>query len=232
MPRLPRVVLPGFAHHVTQRGVRRGDIFFDDGDRALYLRHMSEQTEKFGVRILCYCLMTNHVHLLAVPESATALASAIGEAHRRYTWQLNRRIGATGYLFQGRFASCPLGESHLGAAARYVLLNPVRACLVSRACDYRWSSAAFHAGEAKDDPLVEANDLMGLLADARAWRQLMESEATVKQEDYLRQVTRTGRPSGDAAFVREAEWVCGRDLMPRKRGPKVDESPIVAVDEN
>lgn len=226
MPRLSRVVLPGFAHHVTQRGVRRGDIFFDDSDRALYLRHMSEQTEKFGVRILCYCLMTNHVHLLAVPESATALASAIGEAHRRYTWQLNRRIGATGYLFQGRFASCPLGESHLGAAARYVLLNPVRARLVARAADYRWSSAAFHAGAIEQDPLIERNDLLGLLPNTRAWLQLMDSEDDdgAKQHDALRQATRTGRPGGDATFVARAEQMCGRALAPKKAGRKIQKS--------
>lgn len=220
MPRLPRVVLPGYAHHVTQRGVRRGDVFFDDGDRALYLRHLSEQTEKFGVRILCYCLMTNHVHLLAVPSSETALARAIGEAHRRYTWQLNRRIGASGYLFQGRFASCPLDEAHLGAAARYVLLNPVRAHLAQHAVDYRWSSAAFHAGATSSDALVERNDLLGILPDARAWRQLMESESSAKQQSELRQFTRTGRPGGANAFVERAEAICGRELTTKKRGPK------------
>lgn len=220
MPRLSRVVLPGFAHHVTQRGVRRGDIFFDDGDRALYLRHMREQTEKFGVRVLCYCLMTNHVHLLAVPESATALASAVGEAHRRYTWQLNRRIGATGYLFQGRFASCPLDESHLGAAARYVLLNPVRARLSVHAVDYRWSSAAFHAGAVQQDSLIEHNDLLGILPTARAWLQLMDSEDNAQGHDALRQATRTGRPGGDPAFIAHAEQICGRELAPKKAGRK------------
>ena len=220
MPRLPRVVLPDFAHHITQRGVRRGDIFFDDGDRALYLRHMKEQTEKFGVSVLCYCLMTNHVHLLAVPASETALANAIGEAHRRYTWQINRRLGATGYLFQGRFASCPLDESHLGAAARYVLLNPVRAGLLARAVDYDWSSAAFHAGETATDLLVKANDLMGLLPDSLNWRQLMEGGENTERQDSLRQTTRTGRPWGDANFPAHAELISGRPLQKKKPGPK------------
>ena len=162
MPSLSRVVLPGYVHHVTQGGVRRGDIFFTDADRALYLHHMSEQTAEHGVRILCYCLMTNHVHLLAVPAAPADLARAIGEAHRRYTLHVNRRAGASGYLFQGRFASCPLDERHLSAAARHVLLNPVRAHLVERAVEYRWSSAAFHAGEVSHDVLVERNDLLGL----------------------------------------------------------------------
>ena len=172
MPRLSRVVLAGYAHHVTQRGVRRGDVFFTDDDRSFYLRLMREQTEKFEVTILSYCLMTNHVHPLAVPASAAGLARAIGGAHRRYTLHINRRMDATGYLFQGRFASCALDLSHLGAAARYVMLNPVRAGLVERAVDYRWSSAAFHAGDKASDVLVQPNDLWGLLPDAHAWRQL------------------------------------------------------------
>ena len=220
MPRLPRVVLPGYAHHVTQRGVRRGDVFFCDADRSLYLRLMREQTEKFEVRVLCYCLMTNHVHLLAVPETTDGLARAIGEAHRRYTLHINRCAGASGYLFQGRFASCPLGLSHGGAAARYVMFNPVRARLVERAVDYRWSSAAFHAGNIADDPLVERNDLLGLLPDTRSWRQLMENEAEAATgNELLRQITRTGRPCGEPEFVSHAERVAGRDLTPKKPGP-------------
>ena len=99
MPNLFRVVLPGYAHHVTQRGVRRGDICFTDADRALYLHHMEEQTAEHGVRILCCCLMTNRVHLLAVPAAPADLARAIGEAHRRFTLHVNRRVGASGYLF-------------------------------------------------------------------------------------------------------------------------------------
>ena len=219
MPRLPRVVLPGYAHHVTQRGVRRGDVFFCDADRSLYLRLMREQTEKFEVRVLCYCLMTNHVHLLAVPATSDGLARAIGEAHRRYTLHINRRMGASGYLFQGRFASCPLGVSHLGAAARYVMLNPVRARLAERAVDYRWSSAAFHAGDMATDPLVPLNDLLGVLPDARSWRQLMEAEDSEDQDKLLRRITRTGRPCGQAEFVAHAENVAGRALAPKKPGP-------------
>ena len=219
MPRLPRVVLPGYAHHITQRGVRRGDVFFCDADRSLYLRLMREQTEKFEVQILCYCLMTNHVHLLAVPQTLDGLARAIGEAHRRYTLHINRRMGASGYLFQGRFASCPLGVAHLGAAARYVMLNPVRARLVERAVDYRWSSASLHAGQTASDALVQPNDLLGVLPDARSWRQLMEAEAIESQQDLLRQITRTGRPCGEAKFVAHAENIAGRALSPKKPGP-------------
>lgn len=101
-----------------------------------------------------------------------------------------------------------------------MLLNPVRVHLVARAVDYRWSSAAFHAGLCSSEILVERNDLLGLLPDARAWQQLMESEQASQSQDYLRQLTRTGRPCGDDSFVARAEQMRGRDLTPKKRGPK------------
>lgn len=101
-----------------------------------------------------------------------------------------------------------------------MLLNPVRARLVARAVDYRWSSAAFHAGKIAGDPLVKANDLLGALPDARAWLQLMQSDASATQHDSLRQATRTGRPDGNADFIARAEQICGRDLTPKKAGRK------------
>lgn len=146
-------------------------------------------------------------------RSASALYLATESAHR-----------VTGYLFQGRFASCSRDEKHLGAAARYILLNPVRAHLVERAINYRWSSAAFHAGEKARDALVQTNDLLGLLPDARAWRQLMEGEDNAKQRDSLRQATRTGRPDGDANFIAHTERICGRTLTPQKAGRKAQAS--------
>jgi putative transposase len=89
MPRLSRLVVPGYPHHITQRGVRSMDIFADDRDRLSYLQFMMEESERFGVTFLCWCLMSNHVHLIAVPEREESLARAIGEAHRRYTRMKN-----------------------------------------------------------------------------------------------------------------------------------------------
>lgn len=217
MPRISRVVLPGHAHHVTQRGVRSQAIFLEADDQSLYLSLLSEQTRRFQVEVLCYCLMTNHVHLLAVPSDALGLARAIGEAHRRYTLQVNRRLKVRGYLFQGRFASCPLDGDHLVAAARYVLLNPVRAGLTPDAISWPYSSAAFHTGEKATDILIKTNDLLGFLPDTEAWRQLMESDED-ERADRLRRLTRTGRPCGDESFVEQAELVCQRPLQPRLAG--------------
>jgi len=98
---MARVVLAGLPHHVTQRGVRSLPVFWSDADRREYLRLLREQGARFGVTFLAYCLMTNHVHVIAVPERADSLARGIGEAHRRYTRGVNRREGVRGYLFQG-----------------------------------------------------------------------------------------------------------------------------------
>ncbi|MGH8544076.1 MAG: transposase [Gammaproteobacteria bacterium] len=93
------------------------------------------------------------------------LARAIGEAHRRYTRMKNFAEGVRGYLFQGRFGSCVLDESHLLAAARYIELNPVHAGMVAKAEEYAWSSAQFHLGLLAADPLVKDRTLLGLVED-------------------------------------------------------------------
>jgi len=141
--RLARVVLPGYPHHVTQRGVRAMDIFWSADDRAEYLHHMAEQSRKHGLVCLSWCLMTNHVHLVVVPEKPTSLARGIGEAHRRYARTVNFRQQKRGHLFQERFYSCPLDEQHFIASVRYAERNPVRARMVELPWEYEWSSAAW-----------------------------------------------------------------------------------------
>ena len=154
MARIARIVVPGMPHHVVQRGVRRMDVFFSDDDRYAYLDLLAEQGRRFGVRYLAWCLMANHVHLIAIPEQESSLARGIGEAHRRYTRRINFQQGWRGYLFQGRFHSFPLDGNYLLAAMRYVLRNPVRAGLVNRPWDYPWSAARWLAGFASEDPLA------------------------------------------------------------------------------
>ena len=119
MVRLARLVIPGLPHHVTQRGNRRQPTFFNDGDYAAYLELMADWCREQGVEIWSYCLMPNHVHLIAVPKTADGFRRAIGEAHRRYTRRINFREQWRGYLWQGRFASFLVDEPHLLAAARY-----------------------------------------------------------------------------------------------------------------
>jgi len=215
MARIARVVIPGIAHHVVQHGVRRMDVFFSTEDREEYLNHLREQGERFGVRYLSWCLMTNHVHLIAVPESESSLAQGIGEAHRRYTRYINFREGWRGYLFQGRFHSCPLDGSYLLAATRYVLRNPVRAGIVTQPWDYEWSSARWLVGLADCDPLAEGSQMLDDITD---WESFLSASEVAGRE--IRKAVRTGRPLGSERFIDQLESLSGRSLRPKKRGPR------------
>src|ERR1700704_3372163 len=144
MARLPRVVLPGIPHHVTQRGNRRERVFFEDEDYALYLDLLSEAAARARVAIWAYCLMPNHVHIIAVPSDEDGLRRTFRYVHRHYTGYINARMRVTGHLWQGRFSSVAMDEAHLVCALRYVALNPVRARLTERAEDWPWSSTAAH----------------------------------------------------------------------------------------
>jgi len=213
MPRIGRVVVPGLAHHVTQRGVRRMNVFFSDADRRLYLRFLRDQGDRCGLHFAAWCLMHNHVHLIVVPEHATSLARGIGEAHRRYTCSLNEREEWRGYLFQGRFFSCPLQGIHVVAAIRYVLRNPVRAGMVSQPWEYEWSSARWAVGRAATDPLAE---WLPFTEDVNLWRELLREEPP--EADAVRRHTRSGRPFGDSEFIAQLEGVTGRALQTRSPG--------------
>jgi putative transposase len=217
MARMARLVVPGLPHHVTQRGVRSIDVFADDDDRRLYLELMREQGERFGVRFLAWCLMSNHVHLVCAPEGEQSLARGIGEAHKRYTRSKNFRAGARGYLFQGRFGSCVLDEKHLMAAARYVDLNPVAARICATPEAYEWSSARFHLDGRRRDPLVldQDRDLSGLVDD---WTTFLQDGIDEIAARRLERHLGSGRPCGSDGFVEMLEKRTGRELRPRKRG--------------
>lgn len=215
MARIARVVVPGIPHHVTQRGVRRMDTFFDDEDYGNYIVLMKQWCRTCGIEIWAYCLMPNHVHLIAVPETKESLARGIGEAHRRYTRMINFKKGWRGYLWQGRFASFPLDQNYLLAATRYVELNPVRAQLVARPEEYRWSSARAHLS-GKDDGLVTVKPLLELVPN---WRDLLGGEEAASYA-IMRTHERTGRPCGTDDFVKRISDNLGRDLRLKKRGPK------------
>ena len=162
MARLARLVIPGMPHHLTQRGNRRQQTFFNEGDYAAYLELMAEWCREEGVDIWGYCLMPNHTHLIAVPASEQSLRRAVGEAHRRYTRRINFREKWRGYLWQGRFASFVMDEPYLLAAARYVELNPVRARMVEAPADWRWSSVRAHL-LGRDDCLVKVGPLLAMV---------------------------------------------------------------------
>jgi putative transposase len=216
MARLARVVVAGLPHHVTQRGNRRLETFFGEADYATYRGLVARSCRQAAVALWAYCLMPNHVHLILVPADAEGLRRALGEAHRRYTREINLREGWRGHLWQERFHSFPLDESHLLAAARYVERNPVRAGLVRLAEDWPWSSARAHLA-GRDDQLVDSAPVLALAPD---WRAFLAVEAAGDEIQTLRRHGRTGRPLGPPAFVERLEARLGRVLKRRRPGPR------------
>ena len=216
MPRLARVVVPDLPHHVTQRGNRRQRTFFGDHDYGLYRAILAEQAEAVGVRVAGWCLMPNHVHLILVPPTPTALALCLREVHRRYTRHVNDREGWRGYLWQGRFASCVMDEPHFLSALRYVAHNPVRAGLVETATAWGWSSARSHV-HGQDDGLTDRTAVAGLVDD---WAAFLEVTDRPERLEALRLGVRTGRPLGDPAFVLSLEERLGRQMRAGRPGPK------------
>jgi len=204
MARIARVVAPGYPHHITQRGNRRQKTFFCEDDYRAYIKLMSESLNKHQVEIWAWCLMPNHVHLIAVPQTEEGLARAIGEAHRRYTRRINFRENWRGHLWQERFASFPMDESHLLAAVRYVEMNPVTVNMVERPEDYLWSSARAHlAGQ--DDDLVKVQPLLEMVGN---WHNFL-SPLSDQDRELMQKHERTGRPLGKASFV-DHLWGRGR----------------------
>ena len=165
---------------------------------------------------MAYCLMPNHVHLIAIPANESGLRLAIGEAHRRYTLHINSREEWQGHLWQERFASFPMDESHFLAASRYAELNPVRAKLVTHPEDWRWSSAKAHL-EGKDDTLISVKPLLSLVED---WRSFLDERAVEDELGLLRTHSRTGRPLGGKSFLEKLEKNLKRKLQKKKPGPK------------
>jgi len=216
MARLPRLVIPGHPHHVTQRGNRRAQTFFEENDYALYKDLLSEAAQKANAEIWCYCLMPNHVHIIIVPSDEDGLRRTFADAHRRYTGYINARLRVTGHLWQGRFGSVVMDEEHLVNAVRYVSLNPVRAGLTERAQDWLWSSTAAHLS-GNDDGLVTVAPVLERYGDFADFLTQKEDAAAVKM---LRQSETTGRPLGSDKWIEKLEKLTARQLKPQKRGPK------------
>lgn len=168
MARLPRVVIPGIPHHVTQRGNGRQRTFFEDADYALYLDLLADAAGRARTSVWAYCLMPNHVHIVLTPSDEDGLRSTLCDLHRRYTGYVNARRRTTGHLWQGRFGSVAMDEPHFVTALRYIALNPVRAGLVKHADDWPWSSTrALLAG--RDDRVVSVAPALERVGDFAAF---------------------------------------------------------------
>ena len=214
---MARVVCPGFPHHITQRGVRRFNVFLDDADHALYRQLLDHYARRHGLGIATYCLMTNHIHVIGIPEHEHSISRALGGCHGTYAAEFNSKYRKSGHVWQLRPYSSVLDDAHAWAAVRYVERNPVRAGMAARAEDYPWSSARAHCGLAIDPVLTTRWPDHSSVPDWSAW---LAASPDVAQEHRIRSRTYTGRPCGDEEFVRQIEAITGRHLTPGKPGPK------------
>lgn len=216
MSRMARVVAAGVPHHITQRGNRRADVFFDDEDRVAYRQAVLHSFTYHQLKVWAYCMMSNHVHFIVVPPDEKSMGYGLRDAHTSYALGFNRRHGLSGHLWQGRFFSCPLDDAHAWAAIRYVERNPLRAGMVEDPVDYKWCSASAHCGKGTDALLPGDFPPADTIPDWHAWLKT-QPEDEIKR---IRKCTTTGRPCGSKRFLDKLEETLGRSLHHQKPGPK------------
>jgi putative transposase len=216
MARIARVIIPGLPHHVTQRGNGRQRVFYTDADYDLYKNLLAASCKKARVECWAWVLMPNHVHLILVPRDADGLRAALAPAHRAYAGIINARRKKTGHFWQGRFGTTVMDEGHLTEAFKYVLLNPVRAKLVTKPEAWEWSSAKAYL-KSKDDGLTQTAPMLSRFPDMKSLLAEAENENNLKR---LRAAETIGRPIGNAAFMKLIERKSGRDLAPGRPGRK------------
>jgi putative transposase len=212
MPRQARVVAPGCTYHVTQRGNNRQDVFFTDDDRRAYLHLLKEQSHKYGLSVLAFCLMTNHVHLIVRPAAEDSLYKGVGRTHWHYAQNLNRLHGRIGHLWQGRFFSCILDDAHRVSATAYVERNPLRAGMVRAACDYAWSSARAHLDGRDPHGLLDLSDWPRMVHGD--WDQWLIRPEDKKFVESFHSCTNRGRPLATDSFLSKLETKLDMRLRP------------------
>jgi putative transposase len=205
MPRPSRLILPGVAVHVIQRGNNRVACFRHDNDYLMYLAHLRQLSEKYDCALHAYCLMTNHVHLLLTPQTAGACTGLMRDLGQRYVQYFNGRHERTGTLWEGRFRSC-IAESALYVLGcyRYIELNPVRAGMVDHPTGYLWSSYAVNSG-LRSDPLISCHpEYLALAIDAEsrhsAYRAMFDQRLEPGLQKAIRDATNGGYPLASDAF--------------------------------
>lgn len=223
MPRKPRLFVPGVPQHVVQRGNNRQQTFFDESDFRLYLDCLRLAGEEFGVSVHAYVLMTNHVHLLATPDSAEALSRTMQSVGRQYVLKINRKHRRSGTLWEGRFKAGLVGsERYLLTCYRYIELNPVRARMVVAPGEYPWSSYASNAFGAFDDLVVPHERYLSLASTPERrqekYRELFSAAIPGGDLNLLRRATEQSAVAGTEDFQRRMADRVGRTVAPRSPG--------------
>jgi len=215
MARLPRLTVPDYPHHVIQRGNNRQPVVVDDDDRETLLGLMAESAARHKVAIHAWVLMDNHFHLLATPTTDRGLPQMMQAVGRRYVQLFNRRHQRTGTLWEGRYrATLVQTDRYLLACMAYIDLNPVRAGMVQRPADYRWSSHRHYIGQTQDRLVTPHPLCWGLgntpFAREAAYADLVQQGIAVDQQRALTDATLKGWALGDGDFLGELEAKAGR----------------------
>ena len=223
MARLPRLTVPGYPHHVMQRGNNRQPIFLSVAEYQYLLDLIGESAQKFKVDIHSYVLMTNHFHLLATPQTEAGLPQMMQAIGRSYVRYFNDLHGRSGTLWEGRYRSTLLQtDRYLLACMAYIDLNPVRAGLVSDVRDYPWSSHAFYVGM-RNDKLITPHSLFWELANTpfsreAAYSELVRAGVSENQQDTLTRSVLAGWALGNTDFIEELQKRTNRRLSKAKAG--------------
>jgi putative transposase len=201
MPRAARVVVPDVSLHVVQRGHDQRDCFFEEGDYLAYLDYLREFGARFRCAVHAYCLMTNHVHVFVTPHDAEGCAQMMKFTAQHYVNRINRRLGRSGTLWEGRFYSCLVpSERYALACYRYIELNPVEAGMVASPAGYRWSSYAANSSARNGDFLKPhaAYEALGIDDSTRAsgYIALFDLPLDPKLIEDIRKATRGGYAVG------------------------------------
>ena len=223
VPRIARVVLPAHPHHVVQRGHNQKACFADSADYQRYLATLAEFKKKLGVRVYAWCLMTNHVHLLLEPSTATGLGLLMKRLSGRQTRYHNRLEQRSGTLWEGRYKSSLVQhEGYLLACCRYIELNPVRARLVAAPEDYRWSSCRARLGHEKSSILDLDPCYQELAADESERREryaeFLQSAIPEGEWAVIRAAVQRGQLTGNEAFRHQVAATLHRRIENRRPG--------------
>ncbi len=216
MPRRSRLVVEGMPHHVTQRGNYCQNVFESRVDFQCYSYWIEKYAGKYNIDIIAYCLMTNHVHFIVIPRSKENLSLFLNMTHMRYSQYKNKKSKRTGHLWQGRFYSSVLDETHLLRAVRYVEQNPVRVNMVEDASDYIWSSAKVHLG-LEENSIIRTIDVSGLMPDKDGWKDYLKQEDSVIN-NIIREKTKKGGVVATEEFISSIEQKFGIILHTKKAG--------------
>ena len=218
MARKSRVVGVGLPHHVTQRGNDRHDVFFQSWDRDVFLDRFFHYAGRHHLSVWGYCLMSNHVHFVVVPEQQTSLATVFGRVQSDYASYANLLRRGCGHLWQARFYSCPLDNFSAWQALAYVERNPVRAGLVRAAEDYAWSSARAHCRGRDPSARLDLSAWANAYT-AERWQAVLSTALNEEAfRERIRLATSVGLPVGTVEFVKQLGKAVGRELSPRPSG--------------